>query len=91
MIIFDDFLINVHSLPHFVEINFNCFPHLRVLKIDGICTVLACYIGWVYKELGRHRGREGRKECLLCDAKCESISHVLWDCPAYASIRSAFM
>ena len=35
--------------------------------------------------------RDGRKECLLCDAECESVSHVLWDCPAYASIRSAFM
>ena len=42
-------------------------------------------------ELGRHRGQEGRKECLLCDAECESVSHVLWDCPAYVSIRSAFM
>ena len=39
------------------------------------------------EELGRHKGREGRKECLLCDAECESVSHVLWDCPAYASIR----
>ena len=36
------------------------------------------------EELGRHRGREGRKECLLCDAECESVSHVLWDCPPYA-------
>ena len=27
------------------------------------------------EELGRHRGREGRKECLLCDAECESVSH----------------
>ena len=43
------------------------------------------------QELGRHSGREGRKECLLCDAECESVSHVLWDCPAYVSIRSAFM
>ena len=43
------------------------------------------------EELGRHRGREGRKECLLCHAECGSVSHVLWDCPAYASIRSAFM
>ena len=43
------------------------------------------------EELGRHRGRKGRKECLLCDAECESVSHVLWDCPAHASIRSAFM
>ena len=34
------------------------------------------------EELGRHRGKEGRKECLLCDAECESVSHVLWDCPA---------
>ena len=32
-----------------------------------------------------------RKECLLCDAECESVSHALWDCPAYASIKSAFM
>ena len=32
------------------------------------------------EELGRHRGREGRKECLLCDAECESDSHVSWDC-----------
>ena len=39
------------------------------------------------EELGRHRGREGRKECLLCDAECESVSHVLWDCPAYVSTR----
>ena len=27
---------------------------------------------------------------MLCDTECESVSHVLWDCPAYAS-RSAFM
>ena len=26
------------------------------------------------EELGRHRGREGRKECLLCDCECESVS-----------------
>ena len=31
------------------------------------------------EELGRHRGREGRKECLLWDDEWESISHVLWD------------
>ena len=42
------------------------------------------------EELGRHRGRESRKECVLCDAECESVSHVLWYCPAYTSIRSAF-
>ena len=40
------------------------------------------------EELGKHRGREGRKECLLCDAECENVSHVFWDCPG---IRSAFM
>ena len=37
------------------------------------------------EELGRHRGREGMKECLLCDDVCESVSHVLWECPAYRS------
>ena len=43
------------------------------------------------EELGRHRGREGRKECLLCDDECESISHVLWDCPVYNTLRNDFM
>ena len=43
------------------------------------------------EELGRHRGREGRKECLLCDCECESVSHVLWECPAYSDSRCAFL
>ena len=42
------------------------------------------------EELGRHRGREGRKECLLCGDECESVSHVLWECPAYNICRSDF-
>ena len=39
------------------------------------------------EELGRHRGREGRKECLRND-ECESISHVLWDCLVYSTLRN---
>ena len=31
------------------------------------------------EELGRHRGREGRSQCMLCDDECESVIHVLWD------------
>ena len=27
----------------------------------------------------------------MMQRECESVSHVLWDCPAYASCRSAFM
>ena len=42
------------------------------------------------EELGRHRGREGRKECLLCGDECESVSHVLWECAAYNICRSDF-
>ena len=37
------------------------------------------------EELGRHRGREGNKECVLCGNECESVSHVLWECSAYYS------
>ena len=36
------------------------------------------------EELGRHRGR---KECLLCDAECESVSHVLWAMKSWAGIE----
>ena len=43
------------------------------------------------EDLGRHRGREGRKECLLCDDECESVSHVLWDCLVYNTLRNDFV
>ena len=29
------------------------------------------------EELGRHRGREGKVECSICWAECESVVHVL--------------
>ena len=35
------------------------------------------------EELSRHRGRNGRTECILCGNECESAVHVLWKCPAY--------
>ena len=37
------------------------------------------------EELGRHRGREGKVEYTLCGAECESVVHVLWECPAYSN------
>ena len=43
------------------------------------------------EELGRHRGREGNKECDLCGNECESVSHVLWECPTYSSSRADFL
>ena len=30
------------------------------------------------EELGRHSDRDGRVECTLCGAECESVVHVLW-------------
>ena len=41
--------------------------------------------------LGRHRGREGKVECTLCGAECESVVHVLWECPAYSNCRLTFL
>ena len=47
---------------------------------------------WVNEELGRHRGREGNKECVLCGNECEGVSHVLWECSAYySSSRDDFL
>ena len=42
------------------------------------------------EELGRHRGREGKSECSLCGAQCESVVHVFWECRAYSSSRDSF-
>ena len=38
------------------------------------------------EELGRHRGREGKG---ICGAECESVVHVLWECPAYTRVEKA--
>ena len=40
------------------------------------------------EELGRHRRREGNKECELCSNECESVSHVELECLAYSSSSS---
>ena len=42
-------------------------------------------------ELGRHRGRNGVTECTLCGEECESVVHVLWECPVYKDSREEFM
>ena len=43
------------------------------------------------EELGRHRGKNEDRQCKLCRGECESVVHVLWECPAYDSIRNNFM
>ena len=40
------------------------------------------------EELGRHRGKNGDRQCKLCGDECESVVHVLWECPVY---RNTFM
>ena len=42
------------------------------------------------EELGRHRGKNDERQCKLC-VKCESILHVLWECPVYDTITNTFM
>ena len=41
-----------------------------------------------------YRGREGKSECTLCGAECESVVHsvvhVLWECTTYSSSRASF-
>ena len=43
------------------------------------------------EELGRHRRSNGRTECVLCGDECESVVHVLWECPAYKDSREEFL
>ena len=45
----------------------------------------------IIEELGRHRGREGRKEWQLCNDECESVRHVFLDCPVYSTLRNDFI
>ena len=41
--------------------------------------------------MSRHRGREWKVEGTLCGAECESVVHVLWECPAYSNCRLTFL
>ena len=43
------------------------------------------------EDLGRHRWREIKTECSLCEDECENASHVLWECSAYSSTRHCFI
>ena len=42
------------------------------------------------EELGRHSDRDGRVECMLCGAECESVVHLLWECSSYTACRDNF-
>ena len=42
------------------------------------------------EELGRHSDRDGRVDCTLCGAECESVVHVLWECSSYNACRDNF-
>ncbi len=35
------------------------------------------------EELGRHRGNNDDRQWKLCGDECESVVHMLWECPAY--------
>ena len=43
------------------------------------------------KELGRHRGREGKCMCNLCGEDCESVGYFLWNCPVYLERHALFL
>ena len=43
------------------------------------------------EELGRHITRNISKACVFCNCDCESVEHVLWECPAYSNNRSVFI
>ena len=43
------------------------------------------------EELGRHLGKNDDRQCKLCGDECENVVHVLWECPAYDTIRNTFM
>ena len=42
------------------------------------------------EELGRHSDRDGKVECMLCGAECESVVHMLWECSSYGTCRDNF-
>ena len=57
-------------------------------EVDFFLSLGQCMAHGLNEELGRHRRREGKVECTLCGAECESVVHVLWNVlPIYGSCR----
>ena len=58
------------------EVHFKMYLH-RVSDA-GTRLLFKCRSGnhGLNEELGRHRGRNGRTECMLCGDECESVVHV---------------
>ena len=54
---------------------------------DAASRLMFKFRSGMHGELGRHRGRAGKKEYLLCDNEYGSVNHVLWECPAYSSLN----
>ena len=44
---------------------------------DAGTRLLFKFRSGMHEELGRDGGREGKSECTLCGAECESVVHVL--------------
>ena len=36
----------------------------------------------------QHKGKNDNRQCKLCGEECESVVHVLWQCPVYDTIRN---
>ena len=69
---------------------YKCFGKEVQFKryLHGLSDAGTKFRSWTHglnEELGRHRGREGKKDCVLCGDECESVSS------AYRSIRAQFL
>ena len=73
-----------------------CIEDLREFKkylhghSDEGARLLFKFRSGTHGELGRHSDRDGRVECMLCGAECESVVHVLWECSSYSTCRDNF-
>ena len=53
-------------------------------EVDFCLSLGRVHIHGLNEELGRHRRRECKMECSLCENESENVSHVLWECSAYS-------
>ena len=65
---------------------------VTVSPTTGKCILHSCSLEDTYQVL-RKEGKRKESiiccECMLCEDDCESVSHVLWECPAYYSSNRA--
>ena len=89
-VILGEALKDFEALDNIEKASFVLGCELWTENFDALLALVKEYIIDLW-EVRKVRGRNGRTECILCGDECDSVVHVLWECPVYKDKMEGFM